>query len=94
MSSRYWILTFLCLGQLTAGLTWYNYSAVLPLLQKEWSLTGAQAGVVLSAFQAGYVIAVVALGFLSDRIGGRKVFILKSSERWLALDKVAYMYPA
>ena len=84
MSSRYSTLTFLCLGQLTAGLTWYNYSAVLPLLQQEWSLTGAQAGLVLSAFQAGYVIAVVALGFLSDRIGGRRVFVLSAIETSLA----------
>jgi len=84
MSSRYSILSFLCLGQLTAGLTWYNYSAILPLLQKEWSLTGAQAGIVLSAFQAGYVVAVLALGFLSDRIGGRKVFILSAIETSLA----------
>jgi len=47
-------------------------------------LTGAQAGIVLSAFQAGYVIAVVALGFLSDRIGGRKVFVLSAIETSLA----------
>ena len=84
MSSRYSVLTFLCLGQFTAGLTWYNYSAILPLLQQEWSLTGAQAGVILSAFQAGYVIAVVASGFLSDRIGGRKVFVLSAIETSLA----------
>jgi len=84
MSSRYSVLTFLSLGQFTAGLIWYNYSAVLPLLQQEWSLTGAQAGVILSAFQAGYVIAVVASGFLSDRIGGRKVFILSAIETSLA----------
>lgn len=84
MSSRYSVLTFLCLGQFTAGLTWYNYSAILPLLQQEWSLTGAQAGVILSAFQAGYVIAVGASGFLSDRIGGRKVFVLSAIETSLA----------
>jgi MFS family permease len=84
MSLRYSILAVLCLGQLTAGLTWYNYSSVLPILQKEWSLTGAQAGIILSAFQAGYVIAVVVLGFLSDRIGGRKVFILSAIETSLA----------
>jgi len=84
MSSRYAILSFLCLGQLTAGLTWYNYSAVLPILQKDWSLTGAQAGIILSAFQAGYVIAVVVLGFLSDRVGGRKVFIISAIETSLA----------
>jgi len=40
--------------------------------------------VILSAFQAGYVIAVLASGFLSDRIGGRKVFVLSAIETSLA----------
>ncbi|MFC1955822.1 MFS transporter [Chloroflexota bacterium] len=84
MSTKYSVLIFLCLGQLTAGLTWYNYSAVLPLLQKEWALTGTQAGVILSVFQAGYVIAVVVCGFLSDKIGGHKVFMLSAIETSLA----------
>ena len=84
MTPRYSTLVLLCLGQLTAGLTWYNYSAILPILQKEWSLTGTQAGIVLSAFQAGYVIAVVVLGFLSDKIGGRKVFVISAIETSLA----------
>jgi len=80
MSSRYLVLSFLCLGQFAAGLTWYNYSAVLPLLQREWSLSGAQAGVVLSAFQAGYVLAVIISGLLSDRFGGRRVFVISAVE--------------
>ena len=84
MPSKYAVLVFLSLGQLTAGLTWYNYSAVLPLLQDEWSLTGTQAGVILSVFQAGYVIAVLVLGFLSDRVGGRKIFVLSAIETSLA----------
>ncbi len=83
-ASRYYALVFLSLGQFTAGLVWYNYSAVLPVLQKEWSLTGAQAGIILSAFQAGYVIAVLASGFLSDRVGGRKIFIISAIETSLA----------
>lgn len=84
MSFRYLVLIFMCLGQLTAGLTWYNYSAVLPLLQREWHLSGAQAGVILSTFQAGYVIAVIISGLLSDRFGGRKVFVFSAIETSLA----------
>lgn len=84
MRSKYAVLCFLCFGQLAAGLVWYNYSAVLPILMKEWSLTGARAGVILSVFQAGYVLSVLVSGFLSDRIGGRKVFVLSALETSLA----------
>lgn len=82
--AKYSVLAVLCVGQLGAGLVWYNYSAVLPLLMPEWSLSGAAAGNILSAFQAGYVIAVVACGFLSDKFGSRRVFAFSAIETSLA----------
>jgi MFS family permease len=84
MQTKYVVLAIFCFGQLAAGLVWYNYSAVLPVLLNEWSLTGAQAGMILSVFQAGYVAAVLASGFFSDRIGGRKVFVISAVETSLA----------
>lgn len=48
-------------------LVWFNYSAVLPLIVKDWDLTGLQAGVVFGAFQAGYLVAIVPSGSFADR---------------------------
>lgn len=54
-------------------LVWFNYSAVLPLIVKEWGLSGAEAGIVFSAFQAGYLVTIVPAGWLADRYSPRWV---------------------
>lgn len=52
---------------LLSVLVWFNYSAVLPLIVDEWSLSPVRAGVVFGAFQAGYLLTIVPLGMLADR---------------------------
>lgn len=54
-------------------LVWFNYPAVLPQILDEWDLTGLEAGIVLAAFQAGYLLMIVPAGMLADR----------HSERWI-----------
>ncbi len=54
-------------------LPWYNFSAVLPVMEQELGLTGFQVGNILGAFQAGYVFAVLITGWLADRLGARRV---------------------
>ncbi len=51
-----------------------SYAAALPLVQKEWSLTSAQAGFIFSAYQAGYVAATLLLLPLTDRVSPAWVF--------------------
>ena len=54
-------------------LPWYNYSAVLGYISKDFGLTSSDTGFILSAFQLGYVIIVVITGRLADKIGPKKV---------------------
>ena len=76
-------LVSLSIAQLLATLIWYNYSAVLPILKTEWNLTGTMAGAILASFQAGYVISVLATGYLTDRVGGAKTFAICACETGL-----------
>jgi MFS family permease len=78
------VLAILCLAQFGAMLVWYNFSAVLPMLQQEWRLNNDQAGTILSAFQLGYVLSVLFTGWLADRIGGRLTFALCAVETGIA----------
>ena len=78
------VLWILSLCQAGAMLIWYNFAAVIPLLRGEWSLTNDQLGTLLSAFQLGYVIAVVFTGWLTDKYGGRLIFTLSAVETGLA----------
>lgn len=57
-------------------LPWYNFSAVLPIMERELGLTGFQVGNILGAFQLGYVFAVLITGWLADRLGAGRVVLI------------------
>ncbi len=57
--------------------TWFvAYSAVLPLTQAAWGLSGRQAGTVQAGFHLGYLTSLFAVGFLTDRFGARRAYLL------------------
>lgn len=53
-----------------------NYSALLPILQKEWSLTNGQAGWIFSSYQIGYLLSVAFLISLTDYTSPKYIYIL------------------
>ncbi len=67
------IFGLLVFAMILGYLPWYNFSAVLPYLAREFDLTSSQTGYILSAFQTGYVVVVLITGKLADIIGPKKV---------------------
>ena len=56
--------------------TWFvAYSAVLPLTQAEWGLSGREAGIVQAAFHLGYLISLFIVGFIADHFGAKRAYI-------------------
>ncbi len=56
--------------------TWFvAYSAVLPLTQAEWGLSGKQAGMVQAAFHLGYLTSLFIVGFIADHFGAKRAYI-------------------
>jgi MFS family permease len=53
-----------------------TYAALLPELRDEWRLSNAQAGVVGGMFFAGYVTTVSLWTALTDRLDGRRIYIV------------------
>jgi MFS family permease len=51
------------------------YAAALPVLQREWALSGTAAGSIASAFQVAYAISLMGSSALADRVGARRVFL-------------------
>lgn len=70
------ILAVTSAALLLSVLVWFNYSAVLPLIVDEWGLSGLRAGIIFSAFQAGYLVAIIPAGRLADRYSPRWVISL------------------
>jgi len=59
-----------------AYMIYIAYAATLPVLQREWHLSGTGAGSIASAFQLAYAVSLMASSELADRIGARRVFLI------------------
>ena len=69
-------LALLCVSRVL-GATWFvAYSAVLPLTQDAWGLSGKEAGLIQSAFHLGYLSSLFIVGFLADHFGARRTYVL------------------
>src|SRR6185436_10404202 len=55
-----------------------TYAALLPELRDHWALSNAEAGVIGSAFFAGYIATVSYWTALTDRIDGRRIYLAGS----------------
>ncbi len=75
-------LAALCLSRVL-GATWFvAYSAVLPLTQAAWGLSGTQSGLIQSAFHLGYLTSLFIVGFLADHFGARRTYVLTGVAAW------------
>ncbi len=69
-------LAALCTSRVLAATWFVAYSAVLPLTQAEWGLSGKQAGLIQSAFHLGYLSSLFIVGFIADHFGAKRAYIL------------------
>lgn len=51
------------------------YTTLLPLLQREWSMTNSEAGAISGFMFAGYMLSVPALTSLTDRMDSRRIYL-------------------
>ena len=73
MEKKNRIFIIMMIAMVLGYLPWYNFSAVLSDIVEEFGLSSRDTGMILSAFQVGYVIVVLFTGWLSDKVGPKKV---------------------
>ncbi|MGE4112248.1 MAG: MFS transporter [Burkholderiales bacterium] len=76
-SDTSWLM-WLCASRTGFALMFTAYAAAIPLLKPQWNMTGGEAGLIQSAWHIGYLLSLVAVGFLADRYGAKRVFLLSS----------------
>ncbi|WP_240374403.1 MFS transporter [Bacillus piscicola] len=69
------LLWTLSIAQFLAMQVWFNFSAVMPVVEKEWGLSPTQSGIIVSFFHIGYVAAVFFYSFLSDKYNPKYSFM-------------------
>lgn len=70
------ILPVLVLSQLAGTSVWFAGNAVLGDLQRDWSLTPGQVGLLFAAVNLGFIAGTLAyaVGLVADRFSPRRVF--------------------
>jgi MFS family permease len=71
-------LTGICLSRCFFAFIFTTYSAALPLLRNDWNMAASQAGLIQSAWHAGYLISLFTVGFIADQYGAKKIFLIGS----------------
>src|SRR5688572_7660507 len=71
-------LTELCLSRVGFVFIFTTYSAALPLLKNDWSMSASEAGLVQSAWHVGYLVSLFVVGFLTDRYGAKNTLLAGS----------------
>jgi MFS family permease len=65
----------ICVCEVATMLVFLSYTAILPILQAEWGMPHAEAGLIFSAYQACYLVAVLVLASLTDRMDTRTIYL-------------------
>ncbi|HSR13452.1 MAG TPA: MFS transporter, partial [Thermodesulfobacteriota bacterium] len=73
------VLAAVCSSRVFLYLTFQSYAALIPILQREWAMSNAAAGSVVSAFQVGFLVSLVGLSALTDWVSAKKVFIYSAA---------------
>lgn len=81
MGNRPWVPSFtaLCVGQFLAHQTGLAFSALIPIVGREWHLSASQAGFILGVFQLGQLAAYVCVGFLLDRMRSKPIMVASAA---------------
>lgn len=67
------VLAAMLIAMALGYMPWYNFSALVGHIAAEFKLTAGDTGLILAAFQLGYVVVVGLTGWLADRISLRKI---------------------
>jgi len=86
------LVAAMCLGQVGNLLPHVAVPAVMPQhLMPLWNLSGAEAGMMASAFAFGYMLAVPVLTTLTDRIDARGILLVGSAVTALATQAFGWL---
>jgi MFS family permease len=70
------LVAFSCLAHALSLLGFAAFSALLPTFIAEWRLSNTEAGWISGIYYGGYMASVPVLAALTDRIDGRRIYLV------------------
>ncbi|HEY9529969.1 MAG TPA: MFS transporter [Burkholderiales bacterium] len=68
-------LLALCTARVFLFSTFMTVAAVIPLLMRDWALSAAAAGAIVSTFTLCYALSVFAFGWAADHFGAKRMVL-------------------
>ncbi|MBS0338861.1 MAG: MFS transporter [Proteobacteria bacterium] len=75
-------LAAICVARVLSATWFVAYSAVLPLTQSAWGLSGKEAGMIQSSFHLGYLASLFIVGFMADHYGAKRAYLVTGIAAW------------
>lgn len=72
----------LCSSRVLSATWFVAYSAVLPLTQVAWGLSGKEAGMIQASFHLGYLTSLFIVGFIADHYGAKRAYLVTGIAAW------------
>ncbi|MDA1088923.1 MAG: MFS transporter [Proteobacteria bacterium] len=96
MNNKAASLTLLAICQIATMALWFSATAVVPSLEAEFSIGAAQASLLTSAVQAGFVFGTLtsAVLGLADRVDARRFFMVSALVATAANSAILTVDPA
>jgi MFS family permease len=69
-----WLILF-CTARMAFSFIFVSYSAAMPLLRSDWSMSSTEAGMIQSAWHLGFLVSLFLVGFLGDRFGAKRTYL-------------------
>ncbi len=70
-----WWLAGICASRVFNGLIFMTYAGALSVLRREWAMSAAQAGAIVTGFQVGYAVSLAVFSSIADRVSLKKVYL-------------------
>ena len=77
LSNKRWLM-WLCASRMCFGFIFMAYSGSVPVLMRDWHMSAAEAGLIHTGWHSGYLVSLFAVGFLTDRFGAKRTFLVTS----------------
>ncbi len=74
--SPFHLIATMCVAETLGMIGIFTFPTLLPHFQDLWQLTNTEAGWINGIYFAGYTIGVPLLGGLTDRVDGRKIYLI------------------
>jgi MFS family permease len=76
MNRAVFLVTAACLAEIFSMAGFATFPSLLPTFQQEWGLSNTEAGWINAVYFGGYLLAVLILVSLTDRMDARRIYLL------------------